>query len=62
MNLIRLVLSAIFWSFLSQGALAQQQSVATLRLLERNKMFEPAIIQVAETSIRQSVTRSRPTR
>ncbi len=48
MNLFRIVLSAIFWALLAQGALAQPQSAATQRLLERNKMFEPAIIQVAE--------------
>ncbi len=48
MNLSRTLSSAVFWSFLAQGALAQQQSEATRRLLERNKMFEPAIIQVAE--------------
>ena len=48
MNLFRIVLSAIFWSLLAQGALAQQQSAATQRLLERSKMFEPAIVQVAE--------------
>ena len=48
MNLSRTLPSAVFWSFLAQGALAQQQSEATQRLLERNEMFEPAIIQVAE--------------
>ena len=48
MNLFRIVLSTIFWLLLAQGALAQQQSAATQRLLERNKMFEPAIVQVAE--------------
>jgi len=48
MNLLRIVLSAIFWALLAQGALAQPQSAATQRLLERNKMFEPAIVQVAE--------------
>ena len=48
MNLLRAVSYVIFWALLAQSTLAQQQSEATRRLLERNKMFEPAIIEVAE--------------
>jgi len=48
MNQLRTVPSAIIWTLLAQGALAQQQSDATQRLLERNRMFEPNVIQIAE--------------
>ncbi len=48
MNQLRTIPSAIIWTLLAQGALAQQQSDATQRLLERNRMFEPNVIQIAE--------------
>lgn len=48
MNQLRTVPSAIIWTLLAQGAFAQQQSDATQRLLERNRMFEPNVIQIAE--------------
>jgi len=48
MNLLRAVSCVIFWALLAQNTLAQQQSEATRRLLERNEMFAPRIIQVAE--------------
>ena len=47
MNPFQTLSSAVFWLFLAPGALAQQ-SDATQRLLARNAMFEPDIIQVAE--------------
>ena len=43
----RIISVAVLAVFGASGALAQP-SDATLRLLERNRMFEPDIIQVAE--------------
>ena len=41
-------LSAAVAAALTVSSVAAQQSEATRRLLERNEMFEPAIVEVAE--------------
>ncbi len=51
--------SVLALALIGHSGASAQQSEATLRLLERNNMFEPAIIEVAEnvyTAIGYQVT------
>ena len=45
---MRKLYSVLALALIGHSGASAQQSEATLRLLERNNMFEPAIIEVAE--------------